>query len=92
VRAVDERVVELVAGGEHDDVVFGARAVGEAHGSTVEPVDVGHHPQVALTEVVQDECVHDRMRLVDLVVGLREAESHGIARERPQHSRVDELL
>lgn len=92
VGARDERVVQRVARREEHQVVLAGRAVAEAHGTSVEPVDVGANAQVALTEVVEDHGVHDGMRLVQLVVGLREAEPHRVAGERAQHALVHELL
>ncbi|WP_159149426.1 hypothetical protein [Dietzia lutea] len=58
---------------------------------SVEALDVRPHPDVAVTHVVQDQRVDHGVRLVELVVGLREPEPHRVAGEELEHARVDEL-
>jgi hypothetical protein len=84
--------VQAVAGGQHDQVVLVALAVDEPHAVAVEPVDVGPHGHVAVADVVEHQRVHDRVRLVDPVVRLREPEAHRVAGERLEDARVHRLL
>ena len=91
-RRVDERVVELIAGRDKDHVVLFAAPVLEPHRLAVEPVHVGHHPDVAVARVVKHQRIHDRMAFVEFVIGLGKAVFLRVAHEPFQDRAVHDPL
>ena len=90
--AVEEGVVELVAGGQQQHVVLRALAVAEGDPAALDRGDVAACGDVAVPEVVQHERVHDRVRLVEPVVGVGQAVVAGPADEAADERAVDALL
>ena len=90
---LDERIVQRVARRQQHHVVLARRPVAEVHGGCRRTGRCRGAPEGRPARGgCRIERVDDRVRLVDLVVGLREPEPHRVAGERPQHPGVDELL
>src|SRR3546814_555545 len=70
-RRIDEREVAIIAGGVDHHIELRAEPILEMDSASVEAIDIAFRHNVAMADVVEDLGVHERVRALPRMIGLR---------------------